>query len=180
MIEISRRGMIGGASAAAMLLPFSARVSATDYARMTLAPPITRDERTARLARARTAMQRSGIGAVLVESGPSLEYFTGIKWSRSERLTGAVIPAQGDAIIVTPFFEAPTIREMLDVPAEIRTWQEDEEPLKLVADFLRERQAAASPRAAARFVRPRASHDLTVLTGTDSSTAISATGWSSR
>jgi Xaa-Pro dipeptidase len=34
---------------------------------------------------------------------------------------------------------------MLAVPAEIRTWQEDEDPLKLVADFLRERKAAGAP-----------------------------------
>ncbi len=32
---------------------------------------------------------------------------------------------------------------MLVVPAEVRTWQEDEEPLKLVADFLKERGVAA-------------------------------------
>ncbi|MFL6778930.1 MAG: M24 family metallopeptidase, partial [Sphingomicrobium sp.] len=83
--------------------------------------------------------------AVLVESGPSLDYFTGIQWWRSERLTGVVIPASGDPIIVTPFFEQPTIKEMLAVPAEIRTWQEDEEPLKLVADFLRERKVASLP-----------------------------------
>src|SRR5689334_6504688 len=38
----------------------------------------------------------------------------------------------------------PTIAEMLKVPAEIRTWNEDEEPLKLVAGFLKERNAAAA------------------------------------
>jgi Xaa-Pro dipeptidase len=46
---------------------------------------------------------------------------------------------------VTPFFERPSIAEMVQIPAEIRTWQEDEEPLKLVADFLRERRVAAQP-----------------------------------
>ena len=86
-----------------------------------------------------------GIGSVLVEAGPSLDYYTGIQWWRSERLTGVVIPARGDPIIVTPFFEQPTIKEMLAVPAEIRTWQEDEDPLRLVADFLRERKVAAAP-----------------------------------
>ena len=34
---------------------------------------------------------------------------------------------------------------MLAVPAEIRTWQEDDEPLKLVADFIKERGAVSSP-----------------------------------
>ena len=58
-------------------------------------------------------MQRHGIGAIIVESGPSLDYFTGVQWWRSERLTGAVIPAHGDPIIVTPFFERPSVAESL-------------------------------------------------------------------
>ena len=147
MIAVSRRTLIGNAvlAGAAASLPFAGRAGATDYMRRNPAPPITGEERLARLARARALMQKNGIGAVLVESGPSLDYFTGIKWSRSERLTGVVIPAQGDPIVVTPFFEGPTIREMLAVPAEIRTWQEDEEPLKLVADFIKEKGGGASP-----------------------------------
>jgi Xaa-Pro dipeptidase len=56
-----------------------------------------------------------------------------------------VIPSSGDPILVTPFFEKPSVAETLSIPAEIRTWNEDEEPLKLVADFLRERGVAAEP-----------------------------------
>ncbi len=85
------------------------------------------------------------MASVLIESGPSLDYFTGVQWWRSERLTGVVIPAQGEPIIVTPFFEKPSVEESLKVPAEVRTWQEDEEPLKLVADFLKERGVATQP-----------------------------------
>ena len=135
-----------GALAAAAAIP--SRLAAAAQSELTpvkLPPPISREERMARLAKARDLMQRQGIGSVLVESGPSLDYFTGIQWWRSERLTGVVIPAQGDPVIVTPFFEKPSIEEMLLVPAEIRTWQEDEEPLKLVADFLRERGVANQP-----------------------------------
>ena len=104
-----------------------------------LPPPIGRDERMARLARARALMEANDVGAIIVESGPSLDYFTGVRWGRSERLTGAVIPATGDPIIVTPFFERPSVEESLGIPAEVRTWNEDEEPLKLVAGFLQER-----------------------------------------
>ncbi|HEV2043871.1 MAG TPA: Xaa-Pro peptidase family protein, partial [Sphingomicrobium sp.] len=100
-------------------------------------------ERILRIARAQRLMKANSIGAVLVESGPSLDYFTGIQWWRSERLTGVVIPATGDPIIVTPFFERPSIAEQLGIPAEIRTWNEDQEPLKLVADFLAERRITA-------------------------------------
>jgi Xaa-Pro dipeptidase len=149
---LNRRTMLGtGAAMAATTLltrgsaAWSAVQATAELKPSTLPPPISRAERIARLARAKALMRRNGIAAVLVESGPSLDYFTGIQWWRSERLTGVVIPASGDPIVVTPFFEKPTIEEMLAVPAEIRTWQEDEEPLKLVADFLRERGAARGP-----------------------------------
>ncbi len=135
------------AIAAAATIPLSRVMAAAaeQLKPVRVPPPITSAERVRRLARAQELMRKSGIGAVLVESGPSLDYYTGIQWWRSERLTGVVIPAEGDPIIVTPFFEQPSIKEMLGVPAEIRTWQEDEEPLKLVADFLRERKVATLP-----------------------------------
>jgi Xaa-Pro dipeptidase len=146
---LSRRRMLGGAGAlaAGMTLPLGRVMAQATEAvpAIPLPPPITSAERVARLSKAKDLMRARGIGAVLVESGPSLDYYTGVRWWRSERLTGVVIPAEGDPIVVTPFFEAPSIKEMLEVPAEVRTWQEDEEPLKLVADFLKERKVAGSP-----------------------------------
>jgi Xaa-Pro dipeptidase len=149
MMKVSRRGVIGGAGAvaAAMTLPLSRVMAqaAAELPTIAIPPPISSAERVRRLARAKELMRANGIGAMLVESGPSLDYYTGVQWWRSERLTGVVIPAEGDPVIVTPFFESPTIKEMLAVPAEVRTWEEDEEPLKLVADFLRERKVAGQP-----------------------------------
>ena len=145
--SISRRWLLGGmgALAGATVLPAGAIAAPTGPAPIKLAPPITREERLARIARAQVLMQQNGIGSVLVESGPSLDYFTGVQWWRSERLTGAVIPASGEPIIVTPFFEKPSVDESLKIPAEVRVWQEHEEPLKLVADFLKERGVADRP-----------------------------------
>jgi Xaa-Pro dipeptidase len=148
----TRRGLLGGGMALAVGTALShgspawaAVQGAAALPSIPIPPPISSAERVQRLARAKELMQANGIGAVLVESGPSLDYYTGVQWWRSERLTAAVIPAQGDPIIVTPFFEQPSIAEMLKVPAEIRTWNEDEDPLKLVADFLRERKVASDP-----------------------------------
>ena len=90
-------------------------------------------------------MNQHGIGALIVEPGASLDYFTGVQWWRSERLTAAIIPVEGDPIVVTPFFERPSVADSLGIPAEIRTWDEDEEPLKLVAGFLSERKVADAP-----------------------------------
>ena len=149
---LNRRTMIGtGAAMAATALlargttAWAAAQEAAELKPIALPPPIAPAERVTRLRGARDLMRRHGIGAVLIESGPSLDYYTGIQWWRSERLTGVIIPAEGDPIVVTPFFEQPSIKEMLAVPAEIRTWQEDEEPLKLVADFLHERHVASMP-----------------------------------
>ena len=145
MARLTRRGFIGttGAIAATSLTGFArgAVAQAGDLKPMTLPPPIGRPERVQRIARAQALMRANDIAAVLIESGPSLDYFTGIQWWRSERLTAAVIPATGNPIIVTPFFERPSIAEQLGIAAEIRTWNEDQEPLKLVADYLAERRA---------------------------------------
>ena len=56
-------------------------------------------------------MQRNGIGAVLIESGPSLDYFTGIQWWRSERLTGVVIPARAIRSSSRPSSRSPRSRK---------------------------------------------------------------------
>ena len=146
---IRRRSFLTGAGAAtaAMTLPFDPVTAAAAEALkpIPIPPPISSGERLERIAKAKRLMQQHGIGAIIVESGPSLDYFTGIQWWRSERLTAAVIPASGDPVIVTPFFERPSVAESLSIPAEIRTWNEDEEPLKLVAGFLRERGVASAP-----------------------------------
>lgn len=97
------------------------------------AQPISAEERQTRLAKVQGLMQEKKIAALLVESGSTLEYFTGIHWWTSERVTAAIIPASGQVIIVTPFFESPSIQEMLQVPGEIRPWQEDESPFELIA-----------------------------------------------
>jgi Xaa-Pro dipeptidase len=109
------------------------------------AKPITREERLARVAKAQALMRRHGLGSVLIEPGASLTYFTGIRWGRSERLTAALIPAQGETIVFTPFFEEPSVRESLAVPADVRTWVEHEDPLRLVAQALRDRRVATRP-----------------------------------
>ena len=142
----SRREMMkaAGAVTASAALPAGVAIAAQSPG-IPIPPPIGREERLQRIARARALMKQNGIGAIIVEPGASLDYYTGVQWRRSERLTAAIIPMRGNPIIVTPFFERPSVEESLKVPAEVRVWQEDEEPLKLVADFLKERGVAGAP-----------------------------------
>src|SRR3546814_2591040 len=88
------------------------------------ARPIEAAERTRRLTRAQALMKANDIGAVVIEPGSSMIYFTGVEWWRSERLTAVVLPVEGKPCIVTPFFEEPSVHETLAVPAEIRVWQD--------------------------------------------------------
>jgi Xaa-Pro aminopeptidase len=137
---INRRQILatGGAGLALAALPSWA--AAPDLTSITDAVPrIGPAERAARIAKAQRLMRANGIGAVVIEAGSSLDYFTGVQWWRSERLTCAVIPVEGTPCIVTPFFEEPSIRETLSVPADVRVWQEDESPVALVAAFLKSR-----------------------------------------
>lgn len=139
---LNRRSLIGGALVVPAVVALPRMALGASPA---LPPAIAPAERLARLAKARALMQRAGLGAIVIEPGASLDYFTGVRWSRSERLTAALIPVVGEPIIVTPFFEKPSVAESLGVPAEIRTWDEHEEPLRLVADWLRERKLTAAP-----------------------------------
>jgi Xaa-Pro dipeptidase len=147
MKPISRRGLLGAATLAPLLLsPALAWAADEELQDITKgAQPIGPEERRARIARAQALMVKHGIGAVLIEPGSSLTYFTGIRWWRSERLTAVIIPVEGDPCVVTPFFEEPSVRESLGIPAEVRVWQEDEDPLKIVAGFLRERKLQKQP-----------------------------------
>jgi len=104
--------------------------------------PIERAEYLARIDRARALMGKHGVGALLIEPGASLVYFTGVQWWRSERLTAAVLPRDGDIAIVTPHFEEPSVRESLMVPAEVRVWNENEDPLDTVSGILRDRKVS--------------------------------------
>lgn len=103
------------------------------------ARPISAAERRARIAKLQGLMQQRRVGALLIESGASLEYFTGIRWHRSERTTAAVIPARGEVLIVTPAFEEPSVRETLLVGGDVRAWNESDNPFAAIVQGLHDR-----------------------------------------
>jgi len=101
--------------------------------------PITREERQQRIQRAQQLMKANNIAALLIEPGAAMDYFSGIQWWRSERLTALIIPQDGDVAVVTPFFEKPSVLESLKVGDDVRVWQEHESPFDVVADILKSR-----------------------------------------
>ncbi len=150
LLSIDRRRVLAGAASLPLLgVAGVVRAAEPDLSALTdittVTRPIDRAERDGRIARAQALMKANNIGAVLIESGSSLIYFTGVRWSRSERLTAVVIPVEGRPCIVTPFFEEPSIRESLGIVADVRVWQEDEDALGVVAGFLKDRKLADRP-----------------------------------
>jgi len=96
-------------------------------------------EREERIAKAQKLMRKEGFSAIVLEPGAAMDYFTGIQWWRSERLTAVVIPRDGDIAVVCPFFEEPSIRESLSVGDDVRVWQEHESPFVKVSQILKDR-----------------------------------------
>ena len=108
------------------------------------ATPISRDERTARVEKARRLMTEHKIDALMLTAGTSLLYFSGIRWGLSERLFALVIPKTGEPFVVCPAFEEDRAREQFATSpftgtADVRIWDEHESPYERLAQGLKDR-----------------------------------------
>lgn len=143
---LSRRGLFGAGAllaAAGGVVPATAE---TGLKSLTAgAAPISREERLARIAKAQKLMRAEGLKALLIEAGTSMDYFSGVQWWRSERTTALVIPAEGEVVVVTPHFEAPSVSETLAVPGEVMIWHEHESPFLRIVQALQKRGVASGP-----------------------------------
>lgn len=101
------------------------------------ATPITADERRARIQAMAARLRAKGLSALLLGPTASLRYFTGLDWYPSERLTGALIHADGRLEYVCPRFELDKIGGLTSasnaVAGELLTWEEEESPYALAA-----------------------------------------------
>ena len=102
---------------------------------------ITPEEFHARLVHAQEVMSQLDpkFDVLILGPGTSLYYFTGIHWGLSERLLALVLPRTGEPVLISPAFEEGRAREQLRFPIEVRIWQEDESPTKLIATSLADR-----------------------------------------
>lgn len=100
------------------------------------APVITFAERQDRLARVRAYMEAMGAQALLVNAGMSLRYFVGVPWGATERLVAMLVPLHGEPIMICPRFELGSLTADMAFEADMRLWEEDEDPFALVAGAL--------------------------------------------
>lgn len=102
------------------------------------APPIGRDEREARLAKAQGLMAGLGADAMIIGAGTSLRYFAGVAWGATERLVAMVLPRSGEPVMICPRFEEGSLLASMDIAASLRLWEEHESPYDLTAQVLHE------------------------------------------
>lgn len=98
--------------------------------------PIPLEELKARIAKLQGLMGEEGIKATYLDTSTSLTYFTGITLGASERMHGAIIPATGEPIYISPAFEEPKTQTLIWINGEIAVWEEHEDPASRVAERL--------------------------------------------
>ncbi len=88
-----------------------------------------------RLDRARQQMAQRNVDVLLASVGSDLPYLTGYRAMPLERLTMAVIPQQGEPILVVPELEAARVAPVADA-LSVRPWSETEDVISLVAGLI--------------------------------------------
>lgn len=104
--------------------------------------PLAPEDYEERLEQARKLMAKSKMDALFVSGGSDLAYFTNVNWFISERTFGGIINRKGKTIWVWPAFEAESAREMIPKDQELRTWEEHENPFKLIGGVMHDLGAA--------------------------------------
>jgi Xaa-Pro dipeptidase len=99
--------------------------------------PIEVAELVGRVEKAQALLRAQGIEALYLDTSTNLNYFTGIGLKLTERLHGAIIPAEGEIVYLSPSFEEPKTRAYVRFGDDIRCWEEHEDPTALVIDTVR-------------------------------------------
>jgi Xaa-Pro dipeptidase len=142
-MHLKRRDFIRFSAGSSMLFGLSSFTRFKDTPLADLTPmtgdivPITSAERLTRIEKARKLMAENNIEAVILDSGTSLKYFTGISWWPSERTMVAILPAHGEVTYISPAFEAERLRQLITIGKDVQTWEEHESPYKQIASALK-------------------------------------------
>ncbi len=111
--------------------------------------PFGREDYQKRWQKAWKLISENRTGALFVEPGPTMQYFTGVNWWRSERTFGFLLFPERAPVWICPAFELDRARELVDEAQEIRTWEEHESPFALIrktcCDYVRVKRIALEP-----------------------------------
>ena len=84
-----------------------------------------------RIARLQEELKTRKLDLFIAEPSTNFQYFTGYNPGRSERLILAMIPVTGTPALICPSFEVERIKRNT-VVSDVRGWEEDQNPWKLV------------------------------------------------
>jgi len=124
-----------GAAAAASALPSGLDASPAPPSPPPLPPALAPEAFRERQARLRAAAKARGLDALFLTPSTNLAWSANLSIGRSERLTALILSSDGPSVLVTPSFEAENHRREA-VFDELVTWNEDEDPVPLVAKAL--------------------------------------------
>lgn len=97
---------------------------------------ISKSEYESRINKAQQLMREQKVSAFYLDAGTNLHYFTGLKWYKSERMVGAILPAEGDLEFIAPHFEQGSLQDNMLITGNYNGWHEDECPHELFANIL--------------------------------------------
>ncbi|MEO8431154.1 MAG: Xaa-Pro peptidase family protein [Acidobacteriota bacterium] len=143
MAAWTRRGVLGAlgaAAAAGALAPLP--LGAASPGVPSLPPPLKPDVFRDRQARLRDAARARNVDAIFVTPSTNLNWAANLAIGRSERLTALLLFTDGPALLVTPSFEASNHRRTAVVD-DLATWNEDQDPMSVVARALAGKKAVA-------------------------------------
>src|SRR3954469_12604049 len=90
-----------------------------------------------RLARARTAVGRAKLAALLVTPSADLRYLTGYDAPPFERLTCLVIRPGADPVLLVPELEKPrAAASPIGEAVELRGWRDGDDPYQALGELL--------------------------------------------
>lgn len=115
--------------------------------------PISVAEREARIAKAQRLLSEQNIGALVLDAGTTMHYFTGLRWWPSERSMLVIIPAKGEVKYISPAFEEARLREQITIGKDVYAWQEDESPFRLAVKAIKDAGVTAGDIAVEENVR---------------------------
>lgn len=145
---MKRRAFLGAVSAAL------AQVASVPEGIRNLRPmtdgvkPITEEERRARIEKARRLMRENKIGALFMERGSSMFYFTGTR-----QVAALVIPEQGELAWIVPASDEKRAHDDIRLGGEIRTWREADGPSRTIVKVMKDRGVVSGRMALEEQVR---------------------------
>jgi Xaa-Pro dipeptidase len=131
----TRRGLLaaGALATGAAFLPD--RAHAASPTAPPPPPPLPADVFRERQTKLRAAAKARGIDAIFVTPSTNLAWSANLAIGRSERLTALLLFTDGPAVLITPSFEEANHKRNAVVD-EVRTWNEDQDPMALTAKAL--------------------------------------------